>query len=209
VTKLGELARGPASAPAASRFSAALAGRQVFVDVELPRLGLRGKMRLIGAGRTLDIEGQVVAAMASRGLTQDVLTQGDYETERALRTLAEAVRDPDDVTKPLGTVDEWAVLDIDAIAEVWRAYGDLREQHDPVAAEITAADWAAIREALEKKSAAALRFFGVRKLAVFMTTSGGPLPTSPTPRSSPGASSPASSSSPAPTTASPTAPGAS
>jgi hypothetical protein len=190
VSKLGELvARGGAAAPpAASRLAAAIAGRQVFADVEVR--GLRGKLRLVGAGRTLDIEGEVAAAMAKRGLEPTVLTQGDYETERALRTLADAVRDPDDVTKPLGAVEDWAALDVDAVAELWRAYGDLREQNDPASQPLTAEDDAAIRACLEKKSALALRCFGVRRLATWLVTTGAPPPSSPTPSASSGASSP-------------------
>lgn len=174
----------------AGRLLAALEGRATK-EVTIAGTDLRGRMELLGAAATLDVEGEVIAAMDRRGVSQTELNVGTFETEKALRTLARCVKTLDGA-EPLGTVEEWGAVSVVAISDLWRTYGDMREELDPISYPLTADEVAAINEAVEKKRADLLRWFGVRRLAAWLTTSGGPHAIFSAPRSSPGDSSPAS-----------------
>jgi len=181
-----------ASSSVASRFLAALAGRRVLKPVTIPALGLDAVMTLLGSQRLLDIDGEVERAMEKRGLEHSVLTMGKFELETAVRVLAEAVMDATDTTQALGTVAEWGLLTPEVIGDLWRQYGDLREEHDPSIEQLTPDELLELRTAVSKKNGTLLRVYGARRLSAFLLTLDDPLASSETSRSSPGDSSPTS-----------------
>lgn len=196
VTQLGKaIAKtAPAASSAPSRFMAALAGKRVLKPITIPSLGLEAVMTLLGSDRLLDIDGDVVRAMERRGLSRDdIMNLGRFELETAKRALAEAVLElGDPPTKPLGTVEEWGGVTPEVIGDLWRQYGDLREEHDPASAELTSEEILDLRGAVSKKNGVLLRVFGARKLSAYLLTLGDQPAISSTPRSSPGDSWPES-----------------
>lgn len=193
-TKLGGIqARGTAkteSDTALGRFRAA-GTRGEFTT--LPLLG-RVWIELAAHDALNEIEGETFATMKALDLAPSGFTGLAYDRERLARTLARAVRDPDDPKheKPFGSVDEWMKLDEDLIVACANCYADSRARLDPVGEDtLTAEDMQGIAAALQKKSAMGLRFFGVAKLALYMLTTASPPATSPTLPSSSGDSSPA------------------
>lgn len=190
MTVLGDKQRAAAVPAKPSRFAAALAGKRVLEPVTV--LGLDGVMTLIGHGTVQEIEGAVYKRMAELGVELGPLTASTFESERAVRTLAEAVRQADDPSKALGTLEEWQQVDLDTVALLWLAYGDLRERQDPVSAPLTKAEHDTITTAIEKKNAPLLRSCGARALATWLLSTDGQPATSPSPSSGSSASSPAS-----------------
>jgi hypothetical protein len=180
---------------AASRFQAALAGHRVLRPIAVPvapGVELAAVMTVVGSERSLDIEGEVAAAMEKRGLEQNVLNQNKFELELAIRTLADAVLDSEANPAPLGGLHDWGKLQPEVIGDLWMQYAELRTQHDPSVAELTEREVDEIRDAVSKKNGPLLRYFGARRLAAYLLTLGDPPESSSTSTSSPGDSSPAS-----------------
>lgn len=193
MTRLGEVQQKRAPASTSSRLAAALSGHQHLEDVVVPIHGaaVAAKMRLVGAAHALDIEGDVSKAMERRGLQRTAATYSEFELERTIRLLAEAVRDPEDVAKPFGTIEEWGRLPVDVLAEMRRQYDELSERLDPASSsrELSDVEIAEIRLALKKKDRTSLRYFGARQLASYLLISDAQPASSPTPTSSDGVSS--------------------
>lgn len=199
-TKLSGILADQAKAKAKAE-SAAKAAKIVEVDrkltelanvrrgetIEVPGLG-RVRIELIGARAYQEIEADARRAMMTRGIELDHLTGTLYELERAVRTLAIVVRDPDDHTRPFGSLEEWETIDPDRILATWQAYGDVRERLDPVSQPLTADEAAEIEIAVKKKDVRVLRACGLRKLCLWLSTTDVPPSTSPTPKSSSGES---------------------
>jgi hypothetical protein len=191
MTKLGDMQTRAAATPTANQSTRL--GAFVVADlrgeiVTLPVLG-SVYMQLVGHDVGNTIEGQTFAEMASHGLPPMGITGLSYEGERAKRTLAEAVRDPEDHSKPFGTLEQWGKLDDDVIVACWHVYGDVRDRLDPIGLDsLTAEDVAQLDAALEKKNATALRSYGVAKLSLYLLTTAARPAISPTPPSSPGES---------------------
>lgn len=194
MTKLGSaIAQGSAtSSPVATRFLAALQGRRPGKPIRIPVLELDAYMALVGSERMLDLEGESLRAMDRRGIPRDPMNEAKYELDLALRMLAEAVTESEDSATPIGTVAEWGKLAPEAIAAMWLEYSALREEHDPVDVSLTPDDINEIRDAIVKKNAMLLRYFGPRRLASYLITSESQPASSPEPSSSPGDSSPTS-----------------
>lgn len=183
-TRLGKQLDGKDAAKALpSRLAAAVSGAQLEEVLELPRLGA-AVMRLVPHSRVLEIEAAVRAHMDGIGLAELVTTQHLWECERAVRMLAEGVRDPGAARPAFGTLAEWRELDQDLVADLWRIYSDFRERADPVGVDLTDAERAEIERAIVKKNAPLLRSFGCRRLATWLLTTAAPPSTSATPRSS-------------------------
>lgn len=167
----------PAPAPEASRTrlgQAISVGPLSRERVEIPRLG-PAWIVLAPHAAVQRIEGETFRAMAELGLELSSLTALTYEAERAVRTLAEAVRDPDDPDQPFGTLAEWRDhVDVDIIAGAWQVYGDVRMRLDPVSVALTEDERAAINAAVEKKNAMLLRSYGVAALASYLATTADP-----------------------------------
>jgi hypothetical protein len=195
MTKLGDAIHKGAAAGKSpvTRLEAALAGKRPFKPVRVLVHGVphEAVMTVIGSERSLDIEGEVARAMDKRGLEQNVLTQGKFELEFAWRTLAEAVLDSEQNPVPFGTAEQWGRLVPEVVGDLWIQYAELRAEHDPQVAELTEDEVRGIRDAVAKKNAPALRYFGASRLSRFLLSSADLLASSWTERSSPGGSSPA------------------
>lgn len=189
----------PADAAAQSRLAKfqALGSRGEFVV--LPLLG-KAWIEIAGHELVNQIEAEVFGEMNRLGFQYNVITALTYELERAMRTLAACVRDPDDTTKPFGTLEQWRRVDDDIINACNLVYGDVRMRRDPIGvATLSEEDTAAILSALEKKNATELRSHGVATLSLFLLSMADRLASSPTARSSTGhGSETATESSPAP-----------
>lgn len=180
----------PEARRAASVLGIALSGGvgRVLRDLVIPGVG-PAKVRLLDhqEEQEVNLELAVWAAgieRAGASLGQLAAIGGMSATaERAVRTLARAIRDPADPEKPFGAVEEWARLGHQAIGVANNAYEDLLEELDPLGAgaDPTEAEMAEIRAALKKKDRVLLSTFGVRKLVAFMTASGDPPESSETP----------------------------
>lgn len=142
--------------------------------VEIPRLGAAWIV-LAGHADVQRIESETMTEMRRLGIDLNALTALTYEAERAVRTLAVAVRDPDDATVAFGTLTEWQALDIDIINAAWQVYGDVRERLNPLEIPLTEAERAMMAAAIAKKNSMLLRNFGIAKLALYLATTAAPL----------------------------------
>lgn len=192
-TKLGRALSAkpnPGEPAKVSRLKAAIEASRVWHPFVMPMLGIPAVMTLISTSRYKAIESEVSEEMANLHLELNRTNETTFELERARRTLAEAVREPDpaDPTKgagPLGTLAEWGELPPDVVGDVWRTYLDVRAAHDPVSAPLNDDELATIVDAVKKKDVVLLRFCGVRRLATFLVTTGALPAISPTPSSGP------------------------
>lgn len=174
----------PTAEPAPSRVRglAELVGARVFVDVTIPRTQVTGKMRLISRAETALVNADARDALKLPLDSKSLLGPGvmeDWLAEVAVRTLAIAVRDPDEIDKPLDDVDTWRELvDDDQIAALWEQYKALAAKHDPLgetgAMLLSEDEITQLTNALKKKDVDLLIGFGSRKLASFMLTSVAP-----------------------------------
>lgn len=185
-TKLGAKLAAKSSAPESeSKFAAAIAGARPFVPYRIDRLGLDTVITLCPQNRIQEIEGAVHARMRALGLELSRTTELNYESERAVRVLAEIVLDP--VSKlPIGTSAEWASLDVDTISAAWQAAGDVREQYDPIDTPLTQEEMELITDAVKKNSPALLRLCGVRRLSLYLLTTADQRSSLPPPNSTSG-----------------------
>jgi hypothetical protein len=153
VTKLGDaIHKGPAAGkPPVTKLQAALAGKRPFKPVRIPGLELEAAMTVLGSERHLDIVGEVATAMEERGIPQNVLNQGKFELDEAVRTLAQAVVTSAQDPTPIGTASDWGQLAPEAIAELWVQYAELRAEHDPLVDALTEDEIREIRDAVSKK----------------------------------------------------------
>lgn len=198
-TKLGKIVAAAAKAKAAeAEPETALARFRIATErgeyTEIPMLG-RVWMQLVPHDDVNRIDSDTWAEM--RALDLHPLGSGAnalaFDTEKAVRTLARAVRDADDPTHatPFGTTEQWSGLDEDLITAAWVAYVDTRQRLNPLAdVTISDDDVAVIRAAIEKKRPTALPGFGAAKLWLYLLTTASPPATSTTSESSPGESSP-------------------
>lgn len=193
-TKLGRAFAAKADAPAgpASKLLAALAGarpKKPFSFV-VNGMTITGEMILLGVGRELDIEGEVLAAMEERGLRETPESETAFELERATRVLTDAALDESGAK--LGPLTLWRDVPKEVVANLYQDYLSHAAANDPAAYPLTAGEREAIAIAFQKKSEMLLRAFGARRLARFMTTSESPPASSPSAMSSHGDSSSAS-----------------
>jgi hypothetical protein len=190
-TKLGSaLASPPApAASAASRFMAALQGRRPMKPITIPGLDLPAVMVIVGSERMLDLEGESLRAMESRGIPRIVMNEARFELDLALRVLAEAIVESKENPVAIGTLAEWGKLPPETIVALWLEYTALREEFDPADVELTKAEIEEIHDAVVKKNATLLRYFGPRRLASYLLSTSEAPASSPEPRSSPGDSS--------------------
>ena len=154
--------------PSGSRLGKFLATGLRGELVALPALG-PAYVQLAGHDAMNDIEGATFREMEGLALAPNAWSGGTYDRERARRTLAFAVRDPDYHDQAFGTVEEWGLVDEDLVTACYVVYGDVRYRLDPMGSDtLTDEDMRAISDALEKKNPMALRLFGVAKLSLFM-----------------------------------------
>lgn len=156
--------------------------------VTLPLFG-RAWIELAGETVSNEIEGAVFAEMKRLDLPPIALNGLTYDSERTARTLAWAVREPDNIAERFGTLEEWLSLDIDMVNACGIIYADVRERLDPIGLPtLSKDDFEEIRATLEKKDLRHLRSFGVAKLSLYLATTAGQPASSPIPPSSAGES---------------------
>ena len=137
-TKLGQKLAGQAQpAPAKSPLGAMLErGRRGDLR-DIPGLGPVW-LQLIGSETVDDIEEAVTKRMKERGFEAESLLHAlTFDANRARHTLAPAARDPQDHSKPFGSLEEWHALDPDTVAAAWEAFGDVRLALSPLDVETT------------------------------------------------------------------------
>lgn len=188
--QLGAPAPEKSAAPAANRLRGddGVLGAVVHEDVIIPRTNIRGKMRLLRRTEAFEAKASAIAAM--KGLPEMTWRPGgvayeDWNAAIAVRTLAIAVRNTADVTKPLDDVDAWGdLLDDEQIGALFDQYEDMRVRLDPLAHPIvlTQTEVDQFEAAVKKKDADLLRSFGLRKLSSFTASLADRLATSPTPK---------------------------
>lgn len=185
MTKLGnklDSKAAPSESVQLSMLGAALSSGTISKGIErdIAPLG-RVHVALVGMRDAQRIEAECVAACERLNISQDsVAFTHAFEAEKALRWLSLALRDPDDPSKPYGSLEEWERVDVDAITQLWLAYGDVRDMLQPEVIELDAATSATIGAAIAQKKSALLRSFGTHILVSYMLSSGAPLPTSQT-----------------------------
>lgn len=165
-TKLARALAGKSSPTKAGKFAQAIAGARVYEPWSIPRLGIDCSITLVAHNRSQEIEGAVYARMAQLKLPLTPALESIYETHRAVLYAAEAIVDRE-TREPIGTADEWGLVDVDIIAEFWRAYGDVREAYDPVDMPLTDEELRWIVEGIKKKEPRLLRLCGSRRLSTF------------------------------------------
>jgi hypothetical protein len=173
-----------AAAERAERLVDAVLGAVAFRDVAVPRTQVKGRMRLLTRAETAQVNVDLRREMADRyHLTEP--TPGmfeafaEYREERVLRTIAVAMRDPADPSRPLADLDEWATCDDQQLVALWEAYKDLQDELDPLgpsAPGLTGEEVAALKAAAGKGEADLLMSYGSRRLALFVITSAAPPP---------------------------------
>jgi len=174
-----------AQAPAESAFALALSGALPYREIEIPRLGIRCRLQLLGHADGQAIEAELWRVMRERELPYNSATLYNWEAERAVLVVSRAAREVAPPHAPIGTLAEWERVPTDIIADVFRTYCDMREELDPVDTPLTAEEWKGIEEAIAKKNSRSLRSYGTRLLSGFMLATADQRATSPTPKFSP------------------------
>lgn len=173
-------------APSPTLLSRAMAGSPRGEFVTLPLLG-RAWIELAGETTVNEIESAVFAEMRKLDLPAVTINAFTYDGHRTARTLAWAVRNPDNIAERFGSLEEWLALDIDVISACGLVYADVRERLNPIGLPtITREEVDDIRLSIEKKNPIRLRSYGVAKLSLYLLTGGDQPASSPTPPSSSG-----------------------
>lgn len=153
-------------------------GASPHIDIVIPRTQVAGKMRLPKRSERFEATSAARQALKEAGFPIDATAatalgaQEQWHYELGVRLLAVAVRDPNDVSRPLASVEEWRECDDDQLDATWERFEDLQAQLDPMeAGTLSQADAIAIAAASKKKDVVLLMSFGSRKLALFATTS--------------------------------------
>ena len=148
--------------------------------VTVPRTKVAGAMRLLSRRENAQVRAECRQAMAELNLAGPVV-EGftEWHEELAVRTLAIAVRSPDNHDAPLALLADWLECDDDQINALWEKYQDLEAELDPLGPNgpaLSEADAAAIRDAAKKKALTLLMSYGSRKLALALITTAAPPP---------------------------------
>lgn len=155
-----------------------LAGVREHVDVNIPGTEVSGKMRVLTRNESLAVKAEALELFRERKLvTEDgmvaAVAHDDWKCEIAVRHLAVAVRECDDLDVPLAPLEDWRELSDEQISGPWDRYQDLRDRLDPLgndSSPLTEDELAVLRAASKKKDVTVLRSFGLHKLALFATT---------------------------------------
>lgn len=154
--------------------------------VELPGLG-RAFVRLLSRSATTAIEAEVFDKLPKAGIPAIQLHAYTYDQERKALTIAAAARDPEDHSKPFGTLIEWQQEDDDIIAAAGMQYDAVKARLDPVGlAELDPDTESMLVEAFKKKDRRLLMLFDVATLASWLTSGAVQLSSSPIPASNTG-----------------------
>lgn len=156
---------------AEARLEAALVAGRIMVDVEVPRTQpvARGKLRRLTRSEEEQVShdlGVWLEQAKGRGLPPPL--RGELDGQEAVRTLAIAVRDPADPSRPLATLEEWCHADDGQVGTVYARYLDMVAETDLFRGDLGAEERAEIAAAVKKKDATRLLAFGARRLTAFL-----------------------------------------
>lgn len=144
-------------------------------------------MRILSRKENQEADAEARAYMESLGVPLSVASSVEYQAEVGTRTIAVACRHFDSPAEPLATADEWREFVDDGLLNfMWEKYEALLAAQDPVASELTDEEVADLEDALKKKDATRLKFYGAGKLSLFLLTTDGQRSTSPTLKSGSG-----------------------
>lgn len=153
---------------------AAVLDARAFVEVEIPRTTVRGRMRLLTRTEAKQIRSESRSALRQLGLNDAASSATpelyrEWHEEIIPRTMAVAVRSTRaDVA--LAPLEEWLECHDDQLQALWRRYVDLEAEMDPLARPLTEAEFVGIRDAAKKKDAALLMSYGSSALATYAIT---------------------------------------
>jgi hypothetical protein len=159
--------------------------------LDVPGLGPMW-MTLPGVGFWEDLEFEMARFVRQQGLELAQVPSEALQLFKTRRILAHAARDPENHSKPFGTLEEWRDIDAGLAESAMAAFADMRERLTPLDVDISAEHRALIMAAVKKKERTILRSFGQATLVTWLLTTEFPPETSPTTRSSDGDSSPES-----------------
>jgi hypothetical protein len=174
----------PTPTAAASRLGLVLSGGSAFTfrDITVPGVGA-AKIRMLSRTEEASVDLEMARWMRvlqrDEGITETVLSSiggMPMSSERATRVVAIAVRDPDDPSRPFGSLDEWRQLSDVQIGAAFDAYEDLVEELDPLGRGLTEVEIEGIRDAVAKKNSTLLLAYGSRRLALYLSSTGAPPP---------------------------------
>lgn len=157
--------------------AAAVLESRVYREVTVPRTAIPAKMRLLSRTEAKAVRSASRSAVAQLGLVAagpEVESLTEWREERALRTVAVAMRDPANPERPLAGLAEWEECDDDQILALWDIYQDLAAELDPLgdsAPPLTEGELAELVAAAKKGDAGLLMSFGSRRLALFAISS--------------------------------------
>jgi hypothetical protein len=163
-----------AAAPEAPQPGGALAtsvlGARTHVDVTVARAGVAGRLRVLTRAELKQVRADARRTCIQLGNRDDQMLEAsrDFIEEVATRSIAIAVRRPDNEALPLATLEEWETCDDEQIAALWQVYKDLEESLDPSEATCDAGDALLIEHAARQRNRVVLRSLGVRRLADFL-----------------------------------------
>lgn len=172
------------AAPPRSTLAVGVLTSRVHREITIPRTSVRGAMRLLSRSEVASVRAACRDALSALATGPALEGFREWHEELAVRTLAVAVRDPDDNAEPLASLSDWQECDDEQIGAVWEWYQDLEAELDPLGADggLTSADVDVMLAAAKKKGGALLMSFGSRKLAAFAITLAEQLSSSPTPK---------------------------
>lgn len=157
--------------PTPSSFAGVVAEARIHVEVTVPRTKIIGRMRILTRQERLTVRLEARAFLKSAGLDGPALeVTEEWRAELATRTIAVAMRSPDNINDTLATLEAWNQCDEGQLDFLWQRYQDLVAQVDPLDLEsstITAADVAVIADAAKKKQSTLLMSYGSPKLAAY------------------------------------------
>lgn len=182
--------RGASSAPkppspaSSAGGTLAMFGSRPGVDVEIPRTKIGAWMTQASRADVSRIRAEARKHFLELGyaaadlLVSDPDLLHDMNAEIAVRTLAIAVRSPEDHGKPLDTLASWREnVDDEQIAALWTDYKAFVDLVDPIGAQgdpLSEHELAQLESAAKKKDVGLLMSFGLRKLALYAITSVAP-----------------------------------
>lgn len=155
--------------PTPSSFAGVVAGARAFIDVKVPRTNIVGKMRVLSRQERLTVRVEAREYLEKIGIKGPLEVTTEWHEEIATRTVAVAMRSPDNVDDTIATLQAWNTCDEGQIDYVWQAYKDLLDKLDPLDEEsrISDEDYRAILAAAKKKDPTTLRSYGCSMLAGF------------------------------------------
>jgi hypothetical protein len=156
---------------------------------QLPAVGIPARIYVLSQTEVVQCRSQAYHFLNDgMGLDPNALVNRDaYADEVTLQILARALRDPDDIGKPLAE----SVADLrdnttsDERAAIFDLYVELQREVDPARAEMTEADALEILEHVKKKDSTRLVDIGSSRLASFLLFMASRQWTLPTARSGP------------------------